>query len=644
MPYNVPLGSAVDFDFNETAAFDGNAIEFDLDPPAYSPLNFNFDEIANFNGGAIDLEFSFNTDPGSGDIYDPPIDNPNPLFSALLCLSTGKSKASDRSASVLVETAQNAFDKSVSVNLDKGDPADAITRAPWQPSANLKDSNFCLLWTFPKKTDRHYRLAWTFPYKLSTESALPWTAKLVASDQKTDINWHFLSQQSALVSARFVTALKPKSATLSAGFDGMNKLEKFNDVIWGGETYAEICTQLYVPPLVPDVVLDFDSPLPSSLDFEFNTTDYPQICNTQEPSGERHYPANFPDVVVPEPPPQNEILQVYFIMHSLAVVVLPSRTAIDVKSTNLSIDIDAFAWTMSMQISDGIELIRPDINGNKEIEINIDGYIWEFIVESYTENKAFADNSWTVTGRSKTAYLSAPYKLPISNTYTSLINAAQIIDNELLNSGFTATYNTVDWAVNADAFSYQNLTAMQAIRRIADAVGGVILPHQSANSLIINPRYQSSPWNWGVATPKAIITHDIIAGMNGNWQPKPDINGVYVGGNTTGVQCFVKRTGTAGDQLAPQYIDNLITHVDPGREKGRNIIANRGKQEVVDVELPILPIGQTPEIYQCGDLLEIQETTTWRAMVLKLNIKASNDNGLISAEQTVTLEKHYGEY
>ena len=353
-----------------------------------------------------------------------------------------------------------------------------------------------------------------------------------------------------------------------------------------------------------------------------------------------------PYVPVPEITdiPTNQIQQVYFIMHSLSVNVLPSNTAIDVGSISLSIDIDAFAWTMNMQVLDGIELIRPDVNGNKEVQINIDGYIWIFIVESYTENKKFADNSWTVTGRSKTAYLSAPYKLPISNTYTSLINAAQIVDNELLNSGFTATYSTVDWAVNADAFSYQNLTAMQAIRRVADAIGGVILPHQSADSLIINPRYQASPWDWGTATPKAIITHDVITGMSGNWQPKPDINGVYVGGNTVGVECFVKRTGTAGDQLAAQHVENLITHQDAGREKGRNILSDRGKQEVVSIELPILPIGQTPEIYQCGDLLEIQETSTWRAMVLSININASVNNGAITAEQTVSLEKHYGEY
>jgi len=344
--------------------------------------------------------------------------------------------------------------------------------------------------------------------------------------------------------------------------------------------------------------------------------------------------------------PTNKIQQVYFIMHSLAVVVLPSRTSIEATSLSLSIDIDSFAWLLNMQVAEGIALIRPDINGVKEVEINIDGYIWEFIIESYTENKEFNNNTWSVTGRSKTAYLTAPYKLPVSTTYGSQLLASQLIDTELSGSGFTFTYSTVDWLVNANAFSYQNLTAMQAIRRVADAVGGVILPHQTDNSLIINPRYQSSPWDWGTATPVASLTSDIIMLMSGNWQPKADINGVYVGGNTLGVECFVKRVGTAGDQLSTQYTDNLITHQDAGREKGRNILSDRGKQEVVSVELPVLPLGETPAIYQCGDLVEINEGAqgVWRGIVLGISISANVSDGAISASQTVSLEKHYGEY
>jgi hypothetical protein len=349
-------------------------------------------------------------------------------------------------------------------------------------------------------------------------------------------------------------------------------------------------------------------------------------------------------IIPPIPPPSNLIQQVYFIMHSLAIVVLPARTQIDVTGLSVSIDIDAFAWLLNMQVADGIELIRPDINGNKEVEINVDGYVWEFIIESYTENKEFGDNSWTVTGRSKTAYLTTPYKLPVSTTYTSALNAAQIIDTELVGSGFTASYDTVDWLVSANAFSYQNLTSMQAIKRVADAVGGVILPHQTSNSIIINPRYQSSPWDWLTAIPEAILTSDVIIKMSGNWRPRPDITGVYVSGNTTGVECFVKRTGTAGADLGAQFIDNLITHQDAGREKGRNIISNRGKQEVITIELPMLPVGQTPAVYKCGDLLEIDEGAlgVWRGIVLGTSISASANGGAITATQTLSIEKHYG--
>jgi hypothetical protein len=119
---------------------------------------------------------------------------------------------------------------------------------------------------------------------------------------------------------------------------------------------------------------------------------------------------------------------------------------------------------------------------------------------------------------------------------------------------------------------------------------------------------------------------------------------VYVSGNTTGVECFVKRTGTAGADLGAQFIDNLITHQDAGREKGRNIISNRGKQEVITIELPMLPVGQTPAVYKCGDLLEIDEGAlgVWRGIVLGTSISASANGGAITATQTLSIEKHYG--
>ena len=58
----------------------------------------------------------------------------------------------------------------------------------------------------------------------------------------------------------------------------------------------------------------------------------------------------------------------------------------------------------------------------------------------------------------------------------------------------------------------------------------------------------------------------------------------------------------------------------------------------------MLPIGQTPEIYECGDLLEISEQTVWRGMVIGINIAVTqaNSDTPITAFQTLSIERHYG--
>ena len=160
-------------------------------------------------------------------------------------------------------------------------------------------------------------------------------------------------------------------------------------------------------------------------------------------------------------------------MHTITVVKLPERTEIEVADINLQLDIESWSWLATLNLIEkaDFDLVKPGAGGVQEIEINIDGYLWEFIVEKYRDNRQFNRTGYTINGRSKTAYLAAPYKLPASKTETAQKTANQLIDLELLNTGFSANYNTVDWLVDAGAFSYQNATPMQAVLKVAGAIG-----------------------------------------------------------------------------------------------------------------------------------------------------------------------------
>jgi hypothetical protein len=298
-----------------------------------------------------------------------------------------------------------------------------------------------------------------------------------------------------------------------------------------------------------------------------------------------------------------------------------------------------------------IDLIKPSASGAVEIEITVNGYIWVFVVEQYAMDKSMSltngtakpQISYSVSGRSKTAYLADPYKLSVSYEETASLTAQQLAEAEVTSDGWTINWNTVVWTVPPGAYYYTDKTPIQAVRMIADSVGAVILPDPSEDQITINPRYQASAWDWDTATPSALLTLDVIKRLASRWNPKPDIDGVYVSGEAQGVSCFVRRQGTAGANLATEVVDRLITHQDAGRERGRNIISDGGNQEVIDIELPLMPTGTQPELFEPGELIEIDEGggTTWRALVLGTRIDAGDVLSGLKVRQTLSLERHH---
>jgi len=599
-------------------------------------ITLNFSQYGIFNGGNINFDFVIG-------ISDPPIVPPDLTLNRNYTCVTDKVIQADKSTSLVVEGSLNHASTEVKVTWGEYSYLDADKTIAIS-NQDSYDSDVNLPWANPDPIDHSVRLVWALPHREEVEYTLAWD-KFSQADGETTLVWGGIEGIDFSVRSSISKFTQPFDPSKSFGISHFDNFDTQKDIVWGEVTYSLTCTQVYTPPDGNLIHLNFSADNISSLDFKFNDQDNPLVCTIPDDSGPREYPSNWPPYdPQPSDVPTNEILQVYFIMHSVQVVVLPARTPIQVSSLSLSLDIDSFAWSLSATVLESISLIRPGATGVKEIEVTVDGYVWVFIVESYNENKVFGKTTWTVSGRSKTAYLSAPYILPASDTYTTQLLASQIVTDQLVGTGFTLGYSTVDWLVPADSFSYENSTPMQVVKKVADAVGGVILPHKSSDSFTLKARYLNSPWDWATSTPVASLTSHIILGLSGNWQPKGDINGVYVGGSAKGVQCFVKRVGTAGELLAPQVVDNLISTADVGRERGRNILSNTGNQEVMSLQIPLLPLGQTPGVYDCGDLLEIDEGAAgvWKGLVLGVGLSVSvSSSGLVKVDQTVSLERHH---
>lgn len=333
-------------------------------------------------------------------------------------------------------------------------------------------------------------------------------------------------------------------------------------------------------------------------------------------------------------------LRVYWVFNMISVVRLPDRVPVPCEQIALSVDYDSWAWDVRLVLHDrtALQLVAPDGSGPKEIEVTANGYTWTALVERYEEDRRFGRAAYVVSGRSRSAYLAAPYASARSYEETAARNAQQLAVAELGASGWSLTWDVVDWLVPAGAYTYRDLTPVQAIAKIAAAVGAKVQTDLAADTLRVLSRYPVSPWDWATADPDATLTASVMTRMGLTWQPQPAWNGVYVSGETQGVLCHVKRTGSDGTPYHPMLLDPLITHVDAGRERGRVILAGGGNQALVTIELPLFAAPQPPGLLTPGTLVEVQDgVETWRGLVTAVRVAGT----LRRLTQTVEVERHY---
>ncbi|MFC3659044.1 hypothetical protein [Luteimonas notoginsengisoli] len=341
----------------------------------------------------------------------------------------------------------------------------------------------------------------------------------------------------------------------------------------------------------------------------------------------------------------------YIVLNSILVVRLPDRLPIEVDAVSIAQSIDAWGATFDLSLCDPeqLELLKPNANGPREIEVTLNGYVWTAIVEAYNSRKEFVAGGVSISGRSRTALLAGPYAPARTKVAPLQRTAAQLVGEELASTGYTADYDTVDWVVPADAWYYDNTTPLDAISRIAEASGAVVQSDPEELTLRIRPRYPTSPWDWPDTTPDAVLQDDIVTSVNLQVVSQPLFDAVVVTGETAGkgVTVRVKRNGEAGTLYAPQVSHPLTNTAAVGAEHGRNILGDRGEQASVDLTFPLFPAplaaGETGRVLPL-DLVEVQASEgTWHGQCTAVRFDARTDGKALVIEQTITLERHYSD-
>lgn len=355
-----------------------------------------------------------------------------------------------------------------------------------------------------------------------------------------------------------------------------------------------------------------------------------------------------------EPDPQPGVitvpnLPVYVMLPTLSAVRLPDRTPIPLLGISLQCDfIGSWAWSFSapMAVSAGA-LIEAGGGEPTEIEVTVNGYVWTFKVDAVDDNRRFGSKTVTLRGRSRSSELAQPYAPGRTFTQTADTLAAQLADNELVNTGWTLVWDAVDWLVPGGTFSYSDLAPIDAIAQVAGSIGATVQSDPETKQIRVAPAYATSPWAWGDAVPYAILPASILTAGDSSWEGGTNADGVYVYAENAASGALVKITGTAGARQLPMIVDRLAVHADAQRERGRNELAGAGKKRRVNRTYPLFPTpapaGQ-PDlgVIPLGALLEIADTDeTWRGQVMAVRIDAQRSGTALSVRQHLTLERQY---
>lgn len=338
------------------------------------------------------------------------------------------------------------------------------------------------------------------------------------------------------------------------------------------------------------------------------------------------------------------ILPVYVMIPTITAVRLSDGAVLPILGVTLQCDLDSWAWTFSAPMAfSGKALVDPASSSDPvAIQVTINGYAWTLLVEGYEDNRRFGSRTLTIRGRSRSAQLAQPYAPARTFTHDSDRTAAQLVDDELVGSGWTALWTAPDWLVPGGTFSYADLAPIDAISRVADAIGAAVLTHRTDLQLQVVPQYADSPWAWDAATPYAILPAAILAAGDGSWQGGTNANGIFVRSQDDAFAGLVKITGTDGASELEMVVDSLLVHADAARERGRVLLARAGKIKTETRTLPLFPAPADPGLIPLGSLLEIEDTDeTWRGMVRGIRVEAQRQGGANSVRQVLQLERQF---
>ena len=510
----------------------------------------------------------------------------------------------------------------------------------------------------------------------------------------------------------FYDTLEDASIHFSIPWLSPEAKDKHHLVPWGPLSYFPFCSTKYIP--ITDGIVNFklEPQDPAMIGVCYKVTFDVHGLNTDPRCPYHHHHTGRRDPYIDGilithiyPPPLKET---YRMMNTVLVKRIPDNAPIEVTSINIKYDKQSWLWAFSLTIgkdkSNYLDLIKPDpgnLNIFTDIEIYINGWKWVCRVESWNESRSFPRDSWTVTGRSPSMELGSPMNQKTSYVYdpegTSLTSGVSIMEQVLDGSlpginmddtnwelDFTAYGENVisgfvpssagDWGIPPNTFSWSNLTQIEVIKQLTDAIGAFIMTepncHSANKKLYVKPLVNVPPWYWNATSPHRpdvdhVIRTSYVSEIGRNYESLPVYTSVYVIGQnsveaqkssvSSGIPIVeVYKTFGGPDRIyASDYTNPWITTWQSAIEQGRNILSNTG--EWINHSLRLFSIEEKTRVAPLitglvlpGEYVQVEEKirgvlTNWYGTVSSTEINANIVNrAAFAVTQTIEVNEYIG--
>lgn len=600
------------------------ALEFD--PTLY--LEFN--EPAIFPIGTVTLDFAGSAPP------EPPADLlPNTIMA---CAARYRRASLQQNQLHTKWRSGNDITATVHIRFSATAPTTLQTMVNWRLPPVIS-SQFGALWQVLPVINQQLQTGWQ---QLPLQQQVKGTSWRVAPGQQQQ--WQTSWRRSAIQQMQQTTGYRYPGITAQRYdllWQNGGDITRYYRLPYGPRPATYICTQNYRPP-VGRVVLQFTDPAQprtGSVTLHFSNDNNPIICDLDIGGGLIPPSPDVPpiDTTIPIRPPRRRS---YIMQPQLRCYRVSDNQEINIFSASLSLNRSSWAATISLACGSRGDKDMLFAGGPQLFKLVINGYEFYGLAEQPSLSHQFGQTSWTINARSSIAALASPHVAPRSYTNSTAKGVAALITDELAGTGWTLDYQMTAYNVPAGAFSYQNKTKIEAIAQVVSAIGGMLYADGATNTLIVRPRWPVVPWATALAVPDIAVHDDVILQYNSTPAVNPLYNKVFVRGEQQGVMCGVRRTGTAGDVIAPDIVDALITDNQAARMRGTAELADSGYKDDISITLPVM--ATLPPCLPGSLLGVVWQTDNYKATVDSLSIRAERTNdGAITVRQTVGALRSY---